>query len=67
MTQLDNGHDFLHAKKKNDIIPLESFLDNAREDIKQLLQDVSSDELISIINKGKIFSLSIIKRKKGVV
>ena len=61
MTQLDDGHDYLHAKnkdkifqkKKNDLIPLESFLDKAREDIKQLLQDVSSDELINIINEER--------------
>ena len=72
MTQLDDGHDYLHAKnkdkifqkKKNDIIPLKSFLDKAREDIKQLLQDVSSDELINIINEERIFSVSIVKKKK---
>ena len=61
MTQLDDGHDFLHAKnkdkifqkKKNDLILRESFLDKAREEIKQLLQDVSSDELINIINEER--------------
>jgi len=61
MTQLDDGHDYLHAKnkdkifqkKKNDLIPRESFLDKAREEIKQLLQDVSSDELINIINEER--------------
>jgi len=72
MTQLDDGHDYLHAKnkdkifqkKKNDLIPRESFLDKAREEIKQLLQDVSSDELINIINEERIFSVSITKKKK---
>jgi len=72
MTQLDDGHDYLHAKnkdkifqkKKNDLIPLKTFLDEARKEIKHLLQNVSSDELINIINEERIFSVSITKKKK---
>jgi len=50
MTQLDDGHDYLHAKNKDKIFQKK---EKTRATIKQLLQDVSSDELINIINEER--------------
>ena len=61
MTQLDDAHFELHSANKDKIFQKK---EKARATIKQLLQDVSSDELINIINEERIFSVSITKKKK---
>ena len=50
MTQLDEAHFELHSANKNKIFQKK---EKARATIKQLLQDVGSDELINIINEEK--------------
>jgi len=61
MTQLDEGHFELHSANKDRVFKKK---EKARVTIKQLLQDVNSDELIKIINEERIFNVSVATTKK---
>ena len=65
MTQLDEAHFELHSANKNKIFQKK---EKARATIKQLLQDVGSDELINIINEEKSYQiLKLDLKKRGVL